>query len=443
MRSGPLLWMVALAGCSGEIEQLRWELHEDVRSFAWVSWRQGERADARVEYSFDPGEWLSTPVIEARAGKNQALVAGIPYGHEARWRVVLDDGTIREAGRPIQTEAAPENLPQGRLQRAVPQGWYADGTYLLTSISQPGGGWSSSGPFWTVILDRQARPVWVRRTRQSSHWTLYAQVSVSGDHLLLDEFRNFGGGDALAIRTYLDEEIEEIPIPGHHHAFVEMPDGSLVWGSRGHGGGEALVEKQPGQKGETVLWTCESDWTEGHAQGCRSNCVFYDEDRDSFLISFYTNESVVEIDRASGSTLWWAGDTAGGYAFDPPESQFIWQHGVTWTDAGTLLLSTHDFGGARRTNEAREYVVDHERGVLEAVWAYDAEAFAATNGDTWRLPNGNTLHTLGSASLVKEVDADGEVVWHLDYNEGGANRLMGRSEWISDLYSLLSPSAAP
>jgi hypothetical protein len=61
-------------------------------------------------------------------------------------------------------------------------------------------------------------------------------------------------------RTYLDEEIEEIDTPGLHHAFIELPGTTLVWGSQHHGGGESLVERVPGQVGETVLWTCSDDW---------------------------------------------------------------------------------------------------------------------------------------------------------------------------------------
>lgn len=435
------LSVVVAAGCTNEIGTLRWELHETVGSFARVSWRQSGAAEAHVEYSVDDGVWMSTPTIDARSGINETLLVGIPYGEQARWRVVLDNGLSRE-GKLIETEPVPENLPLGRIVQAEPDAWLGGGQFLLTSISQNGGGWGTPGPFYAMIVDRKGRPVWTRRTRQSGQWTLYATVARSGDHLLLDEFSNFGGGDPVLVRTYLDAPIDEMVIPGFHHAFVEMPDGSVVWGSRGHGGGEALVQKSFGSDDETILWTCEDDWGPGFDEGCRSsNCVYYDDDRDSFLISFYSNETVVEIDGASGSTLWWAGEVDGGFTFDPPESQFVWQHGVTWTDAGTLLLSTHEFGGAERTNEAREYTVDFDEGVLTEIWSYDSLAFANTNGDTWRLPNGNTLHTLGSASLIKEVDTTGDVVWHLDYNEAGENRLTGRSEWISDLYSLLSPDA--
>ena len=409
-----------------------WRLHDVQPGFAIVSWTQSRAAEVWVEYSVDPGEWMSSPPVAGVVGENEKLIVGIPLAHSAQWRIVSADD-MSEAPEPIETGPIPADLPIPRLGAALPDNWLPDGKFMLTSISEGNGGWSTNGPFWTLIVDRRGRPVWGTRTERGA-WTLYAQVSVTGDHIIYDDFSWFSPNDATATRTYLDAEIEVIDIPGFHHAFVELPDGTIAWASRSHGGGEALVERAPGEDDVTIVWTCAQDWPE--AGGCASNCIYYNEPTDSYLYSFYSNESVVEVDRSTGETLWWAGGVGGGYSFSPSESHFYWQHGVSYTDEGTLLLSTHH--GRQRTNLAREYIVDHDTRTLIEIWNYDAEAYADTNGDTWRLENGNTLHTLGSASEVKEVDANGQVVWHLDY-EG--TRLLGRSEFISDLYALLSPTA--
>ncbi len=423
------------------VDRLEWSAHERAPSLAVARWRQAEPGEVWVEYSFDEGEWLRTPARERAAGEHEALVVGIPMGVEARWRVVTEEASV-EADAPIQTEPPPTRLPVGTVVTSAPDRWLPEGRYLLTSISQTQGGWSTNGPFFTVIYDRQGRPVWSQRTDRGE-WTLYPQVSYDRSHLIIDEFGYFGS-EASAIRTYLDEEIARIPMTGHHHAFVELPGGTLAWASwfHGSGAGEALVEKAPGQIDETIVWDCEKDWPKAaavDAYGCASNCLYYDEGTDSYLYSFYSNESVVSIDRATGTTEWWAGGVPGGFSFAPASSQFYWQHGVSWTKDGTLLVSTYDGpdeGPSRTTNLAREYEVDAEAGTLTEVWSYDAGVYVNTNGDTWRLANGNTLHTLGSASEIKEVDENGETVWHLDF-EG--TRLLGRSEWIEDLYTLVSP----
>jgi len=447
LRGIPLAIVAIVAtGCDGEASapdpilasDLSSTLHGEHRAFAYVSWTQDIAGEVRVSYTVDEGSWIAAPPVQGVAGVNEQLLAGVPYGSEAQWRVSQGD-THFDAPQPIVTDPAPAQLPVGLVPTSEPTRWLPEGRFLLTTIAEGGGGWGTNGPFWTAIFDRAGRPIWAQRTRLGT-WSLYPTVAQSGDHILYDEFDPFaaysGNADAAQInRTYLDQSIESISTPGFHHAFVEHADGTLAWGSRAHGGGEALVEKAPGQDGETVVWTCNDDWPEA-SYYCVSNCLYYDADRDSYLYSFYTVESVVEIDRPTGTTMWWAGGVSGGATFEPADSQFYWQHGVSWTDAGTLLVSTHRSANGE-TNLAREYTYDESANTLTEIWSYDANALANTNGDTWRLRNGNTLHTLGSASQIKEVDADGQTVWHLDFN---GTRLLGRSEWITDPNTLLAPA---
>ena len=416
------------------VDDLSWRLHEDMESLVYVTWTQSIPGAAHVEYSVDEGEWYSSPVVEREAGEATQLLVGIPFKEDADWRVVVD-GYAPVNGDTILTGAIPSGLPLGTVDIASPDRWLPEGSFLLTSINEDSGGWTT-GTYWTFIIDRQARPVWAQAA-PSRHWTLFAQVSQRGDHLLWDEatyWSDWDNGRASTVhRTYLDAAIEEIDTPGLHHAFVELPDGTLAWGSQYHGGGEALALKGPKDKEETIIWTCDDDWP--GAGRCESNGLFYSADRDTFLYSFYTNSSIVEVDRETGESLWWAGTVRDGYDFDPSDSQFNWQHGISYTEAGTLLLSSENNGSGRYTL-VREYEVDHDAEVLHEVWSYDSDEYAATNGDTWRLSNGNTLHMIGSAGHIKEVDAAGEVVWHVDFN---AEKLLGRGEFIDDLYLLVSP----
>ncbi|MDP6933295.1 MAG: hypothetical protein QGG40_10285, partial [Myxococcota bacterium] len=322
--------------------------------------------------------------------------------------------------------------PLATVEVAESDAWYEDGKYLLTSINQKKGGWTG-GKYWTFIIDRQGRPVWAHMAPQS-HWTLFAQVALSGDHILWDEasyWADWDEGEASTVhRTYLDAEIEEISTPGLHHAFVQLPGDILVWGSQYHAQTEALVEMGPDEDEATILWTCRDNW-EGSGR-CESNGIFYVEETDSFLYSFYTNSSMVEVDRSTGESLWWAGEMDNGYEFIPSGSQFYWQHGISYTDAGTLLVSTE----GTDSTLLREYEVDHDAQTLTQTWSYDLGVYAETNGDAWRLDNGHTLHVVGSSSNLYEVDADSELVWHLTFPD---DRLLGRGEFIEDLYALITP----
>lgn len=422
----------------GIVSGLAWRLHDDMGSMVYVSWMQSEEGnqDAHVEYSFDDGVWLSSPKGPSTKGFNERLVVGIPFDELAEFKVVVGD-TEYLAKDTIDTADVPVGLPVGTVHVADDSKWLSQGNYLLTCINQEAGGWRG-GTYWTYIMDRQGRPVWAQAA-PDGHWTLFPSVSQSRDHILWDEatkWSDWDDGEGSEVhRTYLDQHIETVATPGLHHAFVELPDQTLVWGSQYHGGGEALVEKAKGGK-DVVLWTCTDDWP-GSGGGCESNGLFYVEKTNSFLYSFYTNNSVVEVNRSTGESMWWAGDVGGGYSFDPANSQFSWQHGISYTDTGSLLVSSEAVGkgGSGHTTMLREYIVDHNAETLTEIWNFDAEEYASTNGDAWRLQNGNSLHVVGSAGHVKEVDPDANVVWHVDYD---ANKLMGRGEFIEDLYTLVS-----
>jgi hypothetical protein len=280
------------------------------------------------------------------------------------------------------------------------------------------------------------------------HWTLFAQVSVTGEYILWDEstyWLDWGatdGAGSTVHKQYLDAEIEEIATDGLVHAFVELPDGTLAWGSDYHvPGTEALVELAPGATEVTVLWTCEDDYPGSPRAYCSSNGLFYDEEgAGSYLYSFWDESVIVEVDRATGANLWWAGDVEDGYAFDPAESQFDFQHGVSYTDTGTLLVSTEGGFGAGSVTMVREYAVDHDTQTLTELWSYGLEENedAGLNGSAMRLPGGNTLHAAGSVGTIKEVTPDGELAWFLHF-ESQRGRLLGQTGLIDDLYDLVPP----
>ena len=423
----------------GPVHSLSWSLHPDHGSLVYASWEQDFAGEAVVEFSFDDGVWKSTPSQTAAAGAHQQLIIGIPYGHTAEWRVVVSDGSTEEvtSGQPITTGGLDADFPIPMVEASDETKWLSTGNYLLTSINEDDGGWTQ-GTYWTFIMDRQGRVVWANETPHN-HWTLFAQVAVAGDHILWDEatyWADFDRGQGSTVhRAYLDAEIEEIATPGLHHAFIQLPDETLAWGSQHHADSEALVQMSLTDRKIDVMWNCEDDWP--GVDNCESNGLFYQESTDSFLYSFYTNDSIVEVSRKTGETMWWAGRVEEGYTFDPEKHQYDWQHGISYTEAGTLLVSTLSTVSGSTTTMLREYTVDHKAQTLTSVWEYDPEVHAGTNGDAWRLSNGNTLHVIGSAGHVVEVTTDGEEVWHVNFND---NFLMGRGQFIEDLYTLVSPT---
>lgn len=433
-----------------ELSGTTWRLHPEIQSMPYVSWTQSAAATVHVEYSFDPGVWESSPSVAYDAGTHERILVGIPYGYSVEWRVVADDGTTLD-GPALATAALPDGLPVGTVTVSEPSRWEPTGKYLLTSINERVGGWTG-GDYWTFILDRQGRVVWAHLA-PLHHWTLFTTVARDGRSFYWDDATYWStlnpldeGEDGRIHHTWLDEEIELVPTPGLHHAWLELPDGTLVWGSQAHGGGEALVQKAPGQPDETVIWTASADWPRSglpEFQPPESNGLFYAEATDSFLYSYYTNDSIVEVAHATGDSLWWAGRVPNGYAFDPPVSQYSWQHGITYTPSGTMLVSSEWDGGDGGPEHTwlMEYEVDHVNRQLHAVWVNDSGVLADTNGHAWRLPSGNTLHVVGSSGELREVEtSSGEDVWRVVFNARMADgRLLGAGTFLEDLYPLTKP----
>ena len=419
---------------------------DEFGSFVILGWEQRGEGQVWVRYSFDAGDWRESPHQALGEGMHEVLLLGIPYESTVSWQLIYDkDGAevVLEEGS-TATDPLPEGLPVPSLLVADETAWEPTGTYLLGSINEDPGGWTG-GTYWKWVLDRQGRVVWAHKTPEN-HWSIFLRISADGTHIVWDEATYWaewdGGAGSSVHRWYLDgTEIEEIPTPGLHHAFTELPDGTLVWGSAA-GGYENLVEKAPDSDETHQIWSCESFHVETGARGsCQSNTLYYHVPTDTFLFSFYTTSTVVEIDHQTGDSLWWAGGVAKGFAFTDPETQYSWQHGVNWTDEGTLLLSTEDtYGGMASETYAREYIVDRDARTLQQVWVYgvDQGVYASTAGEAHRLPNGNTLHNYGSASQIKEVQPDGTLVWHLDW---GGTQLLGRTVFIEDLWSLMPPDA--
>lgn len=456
MRIVPSLFALTLVACGGgggtdadlpPVYEVTYRLHDDYKALAYITWRQREDSpDTYLEYQITgEEEWKRTPSAAAGIGKNEALIVGVPYATEFTFRIVnaLADGPHTTSDFLVETGKLPGSLPVPELNVADSAGWDTADNYLLGSINEDPGGWTG-GTYWKWIVDREGRFVWASKTR-GGHWSIFLRTSVDKTHILWDEatyWSNFDlGADSKVYRQYLDGTILQThDTPGLHHAFTELPDGSLLYGAATWSD-EALIEQAP-DGSETVLWEC-LNWQQtlygtssdpGYYYAyCQSNTLYYHEPTDSIVYSFYTSNSAVEIDRGTGSVVRHFGDLPGSYAFDPPQSQFWFQHGVHITDTGTLLLSSHqEYFDA--TGVVREYEIDDATQTLHEVWnqGLDGPYSSNTAGEAHRLANGNTIHNYGATPVVQEVTPDGTVVWEVQWE---SSRLIGRTTFMDDLYS--------
>ena len=217
-----------------------------------------------------------------------------------------------------------------------------------------------------------------------------------GTHIWFEAEDIFGVGSATpsVTRQTLDRRwSQNIEISDLGQAITEGPDGSFLYEQRTRNA-QTLSRVEPdGTK--SVIWDCEA-WMSDHGlrgSNCYLNTCNWDEERNTVLASMFESDTVFEIDLDTQSPIRQMGQLTEGepYAFSPEESMFAYQHNPYWTDAGTLLTSTHIVGESG-VQVAAEYEVDDRTQTLTRVWSYvSTDMWATQVGEATRLRNGNTI----------------------------------------------------
>ncbi len=202
---------------------------------------------------------------------------------------------------------------------------------------------------------------------------------------------------------------------------MEMsPDGDIVEVYSVWNDFEYVDDDDPGDPGPPEGWT--------HA-----NAIRYRAADDSYYVSLRAQDGILKVDRGSGELLWALGTGLSDFT-DPDGGSaafFNAQHGFEVLD-GTLLVFNN--GDAEETaSRALEVAVDEATFEAEIVWEYapDPDVFCPTLGDIHRFDSGHTLVLFSTAGQADEVTPDGEVVWQLSADIGGA---LGYGVFTDTLY---------
>jgi hypothetical protein len=410
------------------------ELSPEVGTVVRVGWDQTAPAVVAVEFWFDDEAVRSSPARALDAGAHEDLLLGLPYEVSVNFRLVVDG--VAGMQNSIETEDLPGKLPVPSVETSEPSLQDPAMAWVYTSLDEDQG---FTARWWGVILDRQGRPVWGVRT-DARRVALHPRLSWDGRTLLFEQNSYWGafdgGAESVVHRLSIDGTILQTWVtPGLHHPYQEMPDGSLAYAHMVGPYADDRIDIVAPDGTHSELFSCDAFLLDiGQFGYCGSNTLNYDEERDSFLFSFYSFDSVIEVDATTGVARRWWGHIKDAWRFDPAESAFWWQHGPEWTPDGTLLLSTR---GSENGDETvvREYALDEASSTLVEVWNFGVGrgVYGAEMGEAHRLPGGNTLHNYGTNARLIEATPDGTVAWDLAW---GTEQTLGRSTPIEDIYSL-------
>ena len=414
-------------------------LDDELETLVHAHWVLGEESKSTwIEFSFDDGEWFSTPPQPGTAGEHDDVLLGIPTDIDVEARVVVEsDKVMVVEEESIQTGQLPEEVPEPVLidwdeTRTFEANWILLTVDSAESVFQ--------GPYYAQIIDRRGRVVWWREVPDALT-AFYNGVALDGTHLWFDAstYFDFGSAEPRFVRTTLDGKYyEEIDAPNYRLGVDELADGSFVYESLE---GDVYSMNITDGDDDRMVWNCSeymADIGVTINEYCESNTVVWDAERNTALYSMYPSDTVIEIDLDDGSVLKQFGQITVGdlWTFDPPESVVDYQHYVNWTAEGTILASTHQLKEPG-VQAANEYAVDEETKTLTLVWQYKtSDRYATHTGEAHRLENGNMFMGFGTDGGLREL-ADQDVVWEVEWplDSSGAHHL-GHAEPVTDLYAI-------
>jgi hypothetical protein len=433
-------------------------LSDVIPTVATLTWSPEDASvtEARVVFGRGGDEEFSAPLDLSDGEPFAATLIGMKAATEYTAWVTAEtgDGAVTTEPAVFTTGPVPSGLPELDLEVTDDGSDFASGGFLLTSMF--------TGAPAPIILDGDGDLVWwyleeddsfqVNRTRLSrdGQWILYWSPNIHGlGPSGSGPSGNSGGGtEQKLVRVSLDgTEVQTLDLTDGHHDFVELSDGTLAYleyDTRQVGveevHGDRIMEIDP--SGEVVVvYTVWDDFEyegedpddPGPPEGwTHANALRHRAEDDSYYVSLRAQDGILKIDRATGQLQWALGTPIGDFVDPHGETDFFnAQHGFQVLD-GTLLVFNN--GDAEDTaSQVVEIAVDENTFEAEVVWEYGPtpSVFCPTLGDVHRFESGNTLAVFSTAGQVEEVTPDGDVVWRVAADLGGA---LGYGVWTETLY---------
>jgi hypothetical protein len=443
------------AAASGDdfVSDVKVTVHPDAKTILVVTWTQLKAADTTLlEFAFSDGSDMKSRARDGATGEHRDVVLGVPENTEVSLRIVSKVGGVDHKTKDYEgtTGAIPSGMPRPTFvsydaSLASPDPW------ILGSVEDSAGGcpdlscYYNGGLFWIFILDRQGRVVWYWADPASNASSAYPRIARDGEYIVIDKAQagmTHSGATGVVKMTLDREYYETVAINGINDAIDVTSDGSILYDVSGE------LHEHTKQGSDRTIWSCRSQFPEATGfLDCYSNTVNWVPADDTVMLSFPYIDTVVQVDRKTGTLVGQYGNSSGSYAFSPSPWKFQFQHSATITEQGTLLVSSHlpDYPDGTapgpKHHAFEEFEIDRANKTLTQEWIYsEGNEWAAFKGFNLRLANGNTLVNYGSGGVIREVTADKktafEVIFPVTPGDGYDNKMVGDTLPVADLYAL-------
>jgi hypothetical protein len=368
---------------------------------------------ARIEFSLDDPQAGELNVGGGGAiseTDSQALMLGLKAGRSYTYRIVATAGdqVCVSPDQSLSTPAAPD---------APVVTWAAGSSAASRSngfvITCP---YNKAGP--ALIVDSDGDVVWwsdapLHCSRALMDW--------SGEYMWMLAANPTNGAPGEVRRVRMDGTgAEEISgLDKSHHDFAVLPGGVvafLVWDTT-NDQASLLVERSPTGALTTVAHLGAGTYLTPSTIGrYHANALRYHASDDSYTVSDLDLPGITKFNR-QGTVQWQVGAVCqGAPASQCATADIAGAHGHQLLDNGNLLyFAALNGSGASSTPSVSEYRLGLTGGALTATlaWSYTAQSLSTVLGDVQRLPNGDTLVTVSTATIIQEVTPSGDVVQSL------------------------------
>ena len=181
-------------------------------------------------------------------------------------------------------------------------------------------------------------------------------------------------------------------------------------------------------------------WDQEELRFIHANAIDIDFDGHLLLCSRNLDE-ITKINRTTGEIIWRWGGSQNQFEFinDYP---FTHQHSIRSLGNNRYLMYdngnfSNQYTGTGNLSRAVEYELDTALMTAEKVWEFihPESLFTPSIGGVQRLPNGNTLIDFGNlqalklGSILMEVTPENEIVFQLEYDNGGNLYRAHKHDW--------------
>jgi len=424
-------------------------VHAQTRTILVVTWTQATAVEQTfLEFSFAGSSVMTSRAQAGAAGAHRDVVLGVPPSTAVTVRVVSRQGGVDYKTRDYMatTGALPTTMPLPTIV-AYDATIASPDRYMFGAVENSTGGCTNTScyyhtTFYLYIMDRQGRIVWYYADAASNATSSFQRIARDGEYIWIEK-RPFGGsGTRSVLKMTLDRQYSEtIAVPGLADCIDVTTDGSLLY--------DASNELREMTRAGTIrtIWSCRTAFGTGFQ--CYSNTINWNPADDTVLMSFPDENTVAQINRATGALVATYGDRTGSYTFSPTTWSFEFQHFPNITAAGTLIVSSHmpapgDVDGTRPVaggSAFMEFTIDRTNRRLVEKWVYnDGPEWAMYKGMAIRLPNGNTLGNYGTGGVIREITPDKRTAFHVKFDvpsgNDAYNKMVGHNVLINDLYAL-------